>query len=80
VVIVLNIGCSKASNIKLVLKREPRIGKTWFPAGSILPNEAKLVDVAVRVLLEENGLILTLDDLSMLSINLVRVSLPKSNH
>jgi hypothetical protein len=36
-----------AYGIKLVLQREPRIGKIWFLAGSILPNEAP-VDVAVR--------------------------------
>jgi hypothetical protein len=40
VVVVLHVGGSKASNIKHVLRREPRTAKTWFPAGSILPNEA----------------------------------------
>jgi 8-oxo-dGTP pyrophosphatase MutT (NUDIX family) len=51
-VVVLLVGGSKASGIKLVLQREPRTGKTWFPAGSILPNEAP-VDAAVRELFEE---------------------------
>jgi hypothetical protein len=46
------LGGSKASEIKLVLQREPRMGKTWFPACSILPNEAP-VDVAVRELFEK---------------------------
>jgi hypothetical protein len=31
-VAVLHVGGSKASHIKLVLQREPRSGKTWFPA------------------------------------------------
>jgi hypothetical protein len=49
VVVVLHVGGSKASDIKLVLQREPRFGKTWFPAGSILPN-AEHVDADVREL------------------------------
>jgi 8-oxo-dGTP pyrophosphatase MutT (NUDIX family) len=59
-VVVMPIGGSKASNIILVLYREPRSRKTWFLAGSILPNE-ELVNVAVRELFEENGLSLTVD-------------------
>jgi hypothetical protein len=47
VMVILRVGGSKASCIKLVLYREPRIGKTWFPLGSILPSEAP-VDAAVR--------------------------------
>jgi 8-oxo-dGTP pyrophosphatase MutT (NUDIX family) len=47
VVVVLHVGGSKASNIKLISKRESRTSKTWFPAGSILPNEEH-VDAAVR--------------------------------
>jgi 8-oxo-dGTP pyrophosphatase MutT (NUDIX family) len=66
VVVVLHVGGSKASDIKLVLQREPRTGKTWFLAGSILPIE-ELVDVDIRELLEETGLALTLGDLTMLS-------------
>jgi hypothetical protein len=46
VVVVLKTRGSKASDIKLVLQREPRFGKTWFFAGLILPNEAHVDDVA----------------------------------
>jgi 8-oxo-dGTP pyrophosphatase MutT (NUDIX family) len=49
VVVVLHVGGSKASDIKLVLQRKPRIGKTWFPTGSIMPSEEH-VDAAVREL------------------------------
>jgi ADP-ribose pyrophosphatase YjhB (NUDIX family) len=62
--------------VKLVLQREPRTGKTWFPAGSVLPNE-ELVDAAVRELHEETGLILTSDDLTLLSDAPIRVALPQ---
>jgi 8-oxo-dGTP pyrophosphatase MutT (NUDIX family) len=58
------------------LQREPRSGKTWFPAGSILHNE-KHVDALVRELLEENGITMSLDDLTMLSDDPVRVALPR---
>jgi hypothetical protein len=34
-VVVLHVGGSKFADVKLVLQREPRSGKTWFPAGSI---------------------------------------------
>jgi 8-oxo-dGTP pyrophosphatase MutT (NUDIX family) len=47
---------------------EPRIGKTWFPSRSILPNE-ELGDAAVRGLFEEIGLTLSVDDLTLLSSN-----------
>ena len=33
VVVVLHVGGSKAYDIKFVLEREPRTGKTWFHAG-----------------------------------------------
>jgi hypothetical protein len=46
VAVALYFGGSKAYAIKQILQREPRIGKTWFPAGSILPNEESL-DAAV---------------------------------
>jgi 8-oxo-dGTP pyrophosphatase MutT (NUDIX family) len=46
-VVVLIVGGSKASDIKLGLKCEPRNGKTRFPAGSISPDEEH-VDAAVR--------------------------------
>jgi 8-oxo-dGTP pyrophosphatase MutT (NUDIX family) len=75
VVVVLHVGGSKISDIKLALPREPRYGKTWFPAGSILPNEEP-VDVDVRELHEETCFLLTLDDLTVLSDAPVRVALP----
>jgi ADP-ribose pyrophosphatase YjhB (NUDIX family) len=43
-----------------------RLGKTWFPLGSISPDEEH-VDAPVRELLEETGLILTPDNLSLLT-------------
>jgi 8-oxo-dGTP pyrophosphatase MutT (NUDIX family) len=75
VVVVLHVGGSKLADVKLVLQREPRSGKTLFPAGSISPDE-ELVDAAVRELHEEIGLILSLDDLTLLSDAPVRVALP----
>jgi 8-oxo-dGTP pyrophosphatase MutT (NUDIX family) len=74
VVVVLHVRGIKLSNVNLVLQREPRTGKTWFPAGSVTVNEEP-VDVAVRELHEENGLILTPDDLTLLSDAPVRVAL-----
>jgi 8-oxo-dGTP pyrophosphatase MutT (NUDIX family) len=74
VVVVLHVGGSKAFDIKLVLQSEPHSGKIWFPAGSILLNEAP-VDVVVRELHEETGLILTHDDLTMLNDAPVRVAI-----
>jgi 8-oxo-dGTP pyrophosphatase MutT (NUDIX family) len=76
VVVVPHVGGSKASDIKLVLHREPRIGKAWFLADSILPNEEH-VEADVRELPEEIGLKLTLHDLTMLSDAPVRVVLPE---
>jgi hypothetical protein len=61
VVVVLLVGGSKAFDIKLVLHREPRNGKTWFHAGSILPNEDH-DDEAVCKLFEENGLTMTVHE------------------
>jgi 8-oxo-dGTP pyrophosphatase MutT (NUDIX family) len=75
VVVALYVGGSKSSNIKLASQREPRTGKTWFLAGSILPNEVH-VDAAVCELLEEIGITVTVDDLTLLSGNHVRVPLP----
>jgi hypothetical protein len=66
VVVVLHVGGSKSSYIKLVLQREPRIGKTWFLAGSILPSEEH-IDVVVRELLEDIGLTLNFFDFTLLS-------------
>jgi 8-oxo-dGTP pyrophosphatase MutT (NUDIX family) len=65
VVIVIHVGGTKLSDVKLVLQREPRTGKTWFPVGSVLvfPNEEH-VDAAVRELHEETGLTLTPEDFS----------------
>jgi ADP-ribose pyrophosphatase YjhB (NUDIX family) len=53
--VVLHVGGTKLSDIKLVLQREPRYGKTWFPAGSVTANEEP-VDDAFRELNEEIGL------------------------
>jgi 8-oxo-dGTP pyrophosphatase MutT (NUDIX family) len=75
VVVVLHVGGTKLSDVKFVLQREPRTGKTWFPAGSVIANEEPF-DVAVRELCEETGLILTPNDLTMLSDAHVRVALP----
>jgi ADP-ribose pyrophosphatase YjhB (NUDIX family) len=75
VVVVPHVGGTKFSDVKLVLRREPRSGKTWFHASSIIANEER-VDAAARGLHEETGLILTPDDLTLLSDALVRVALP----
>jgi 8-oxo-dGTP pyrophosphatase MutT (NUDIX family) len=66
VVVVLPVGGSQSFDIKLVLQRKPRTGKTWFRANLISPNEEH-VDAAVRELFEENGLTMTVGDLTMLS-------------
>jgi ADP-ribose pyrophosphatase YjhB (NUDIX family) len=76
VVVVIHVGGTKLSNVKLVLQREPRTGKIWYPVGSVTTNE-ELVDAAVRELHEETGLTLTLDDLTLLSDAPVRVALPE---
>jgi 8-oxo-dGTP pyrophosphatase MutT (NUDIX family) len=77
VVLVIHVGRTKPSDLKLVLQREPRSGKTWlFPAGSILPNEEP-VDAAVRDVHEETGLVLTPDDVTRLSGDHVLVTLPQ---
>jgi hypothetical protein len=47
VVVVLHVGGTTLSDIKLVFQREPCSGKTWFPTCSISANE-ELVDAAVR--------------------------------
>jgi 8-oxo-dGTP pyrophosphatase MutT (NUDIX family) len=60
-----------------VLQREPRTGKTWFPAGSVTPNEEPL-DAVVRELHGETGLTLTPDDLTLLKDAHVRVALPEA--
>jgi ADP-ribose pyrophosphatase YjhB (NUDIX family) len=75
VVVVIHVGGTKLSNIKLVLQREPRTGKTWFPAGFVAANEEP-VDAAVRELDEETGLTLTPHDLTLLSDAHVRIALP----
>jgi ADP-ribose pyrophosphatase YjhB (NUDIX family) len=74
VVVVLHVGGSKLADIKLVLQREPRSGKTWFPVGSVSANEDH-VDAAVRKLHEETCLILTHNDLTPLSDAPFRVAL-----
>jgi ADP-ribose pyrophosphatase YjhB (NUDIX family) len=75
VVVVLYVGGTKLSDLKLVLHREPRTGKAWFPGGSVTANEEH-VDAPVRELREETGLTLTPDDLMLLSDAHVRVALP----
>ena len=79
VVVVLHVGGTKLSNVKLVLQREPRYGKIWFRAGSITANEEH-VDVAVRELHEETGIILTPDDWTLLSDAPIRVALLVGQH
>jgi ADP-ribose pyrophosphatase YjhB (NUDIX family) len=79
VVVVIHVGGTKLSNVKLVLQREPRTGKTWFPAGFVTTNEEP-VDAAVRELHEETGLTLTPDDLTLLNVAHVRVALPEGQH
>jgi 8-oxo-dGTP pyrophosphatase MutT (NUDIX family) len=74
VVVVLHVGETKLSDVRLVLQREPRTGKTWFPSGSVTANEEH-VDAAVRELHEETGLILTPDDLTQFSDAPLRVAL-----
>jgi 8-oxo-dGTP pyrophosphatase MutT (NUDIX family) len=74
VVVVIHVGGTKLSNVKLMLQLEPRTGKTWFPAGSIKANEEH-VDAVVHELHEETGLTLTPDDLILLSDAPVRVVL-----
>jgi 8-oxo-dGTP pyrophosphatase MutT (NUDIX family) len=76
VVLIIHVGGTKLSDVKLLLQREPRTGKTWFPAGSVLPNEEH-VDAAIRELHEETGPTLTSDYLTLLSDAHVRVSLPQ---
>jgi ADP-ribose pyrophosphatase YjhB (NUDIX family) len=76
VVLVIQVGGTKSLDSKLIFQREPRSGKTWFPVGSILPNE-EYVDAVVRELHEETGLILTPDDLTLLSDEHVIVTLPR---
>jgi 8-oxo-dGTP pyrophosphatase MutT (NUDIX family) len=75
VVIVLHVGGTGLLDVKLVLQREPRTGKTWSPVGSIIVNEEH-VEAAVRELHEETGLSLTPDDLTLLSDADVRIALP----
>jgi hypothetical protein len=66
VVVVLHVGGTKLSDIKLVLQREPRFGNTCFPIGSVTANDEH-VNAADRELHEENDLILTPDDSILLS-------------
>jgi 8-oxo-dGTP pyrophosphatase MutT (NUDIX family) len=76
VVLEVHVGGTKPSDLKLILQREPRSGKTWFPSGSVLPNEEH-VDAVVRELREETGLVLTPEDLTLLSGEPVLVTLPQ---
>jgi 8-oxo-dGTP pyrophosphatase MutT (NUDIX family) len=61
VVVVLHVGGTKLTDVKLVLQREPSSGKAWFLVGSTSSNEEH-VDAIVREMHEETGLILTLED------------------
>jgi ADP-ribose pyrophosphatase YjhB (NUDIX family) len=79
VVVVLHVGGTKLSDIKLVLQREPQSGKTWFPCGSVAANEEH-VDVVVRELHEETCLILTPDDLTLLNDAPIRVVFHVGQH
>jgi ADP-ribose pyrophosphatase YjhB (NUDIX family) len=79
VVVVLHVGGTNLSDIKLVLQREPRSSKTWFPAGSVTANEEH-VDAAVRELHEETCFILTPDYLTLLSDGPTRVALRVGQH
>jgi hypothetical protein len=63
--------------IEIVL--QPRNGKTWFLAGSILPYEAQ-VDAAVRELYEETSTTRTIDNFTLLRGNPVRVPSPARQH
>jgi ADP-ribose pyrophosphatase YjhB (NUDIX family) len=74
VVVVLHVGGTKLSDIKLVLQRELRSRKTWFPSCSVSKNE-EYVDAAARESHEETCLILTPDDLTLLSDAPVRIAL-----
>jgi hypothetical protein len=74
VVVVLHVGGTKLSDIKLVLQRGPCSSKTLFLVGSVSANE-DLVDVAVPELHEQNGFVLTPNDLTLLSDAPVRVAL-----
>jgi hypothetical protein len=49
VVILLNVGGSKVSDMKLVLQREPRTRKTWYHDGFVLHDDEH-VDAAIREL------------------------------
>jgi 8-oxo-dGTP pyrophosphatase MutT (NUDIX family) len=77
--VVLHVGGSKASDVKLVLQRESRSGKIWFTAGSIVPNEEPF-DAAVRELFEGTSLTLIVNDLTLLRNNHVRIPLLAGKH
>jgi ADP-ribose pyrophosphatase YjhB (NUDIX family) len=74
VVVVLNVGGTKALDIKLVLQRETQTRKYWVPAGFVLLKSMPL-DAVERELFQEAGLIVTVDDLTLLSGAVVRVPL-----
>jgi hypothetical protein len=77
VVVVLQVEGSKASNIKLLIQREPRTSTTSFLAGSVLPTQRMSTQMSVSCL---RKLALTVDDLTSLSGNHVRVPLPDNKH
>jgi ADP-ribose pyrophosphatase YjhB (NUDIX family) len=75
--VVLRVGSPNASDMKIVLQREPKSDKAWFLVGTVLPDEEH-VDAAVYKFFEETGMIMTDGDLTLMSGKVVRVPLPES--
>jgi hypothetical protein len=65
VVFVRHVGDSKASNIYLVLEREPRFCKTWFPPSTVCLTK-NMLTLPPFSNYEETGLTFTVDDLTWL--------------
>jgi hypothetical protein len=68
VVTLLHVGSPNGSSVKLVLQCEPRTGKIWFHAGSVLPNEEHVV-ADFRKRFEKIGLLM-IHDLTVLRVPL----------
>jgi hypothetical protein len=58
--------CLSVEPMHKATKREPRIGKSWFLIGIVVPNE-NLVDAVVNELFKKNGPTVTADDFTRLS-------------